>query len=174
MADYLTSYAPFLAAGPARLGEVATPDNVPVPAPEVLRQVLDGQGDFLDPYDPEVASAATVADALDAAIARAEGALRAAVYGRYVLPLDVVDDFVLGLLADLAWYYLYPPGREIADSDRERAEQAMAHLKAIQSGALALAATAATSATTSAGAPQVSAGAALWRDGTLDDYQGPQ
>jgi len=168
MGTYLT-YSRLAAGGLRTLADIATPDGDPVPSADLLRLALDGSA--LDETDPEAAVALQVKAAIDSAIARAEGALNGSVTGRYAVPLTLVDDFVLGLLCDLAWWYLHPPGREVADVLVKRADQARADLKRIQSGDLLLGAAPAGAAGAAGGMPDYSAADALFSADDLDAYR---
>jgi phage gp36-like protein len=167
MGTYL-SYAHLAAGGLRPLAEIATPDGTEVPTHDVLRLVLDGE--VLDETDPEAAAAILVKAAIDAVIARVEGILEAAAASRYLIPLTVVDDFIPGLLCDLAWWYLHPPGRPVAEDILARAKQAMTDIDRIRDGSRLLTAAPA-AADTAGGMPDYTAPDSTFGD-ALDGYLG--
>jgi len=99
---------------------------------------------------------------LDRAIARADRTIHRYLGGRQVLPLDADD--VVDLAADIARYYLYED--HAPEQIRKRYEDAVAQLKAMARGELAVADSAGTPAPQSNGAEIQSGGWVFGRDDT--------
>ncbi|HKJ94852.1 MAG TPA: DUF1320 domain-containing protein [Gammaproteobacteria bacterium] len=109
------------------------------------------------------------ATVVDQALSDASDEMDGYIGARYELPLPSTPNTLVRVCADIARYRLYDI--QAPEAVAQRYKDAVAFLKAVSTGAVALGLPTA-SQPSSAGAPQKSAPSPVFGGGRIDDYQG--
>ena len=104
---------------------------------------------------------------VDAAISRAGNRIDLACRNRYALPLDPVDEVIVGIACDLARFRLYED--HPTEAVKQAKDDALADLRLIARGELTLSAAAAASGTSS-GMPEFETGSRVFTRDSMDGF----